>query len=688
MKMRNFYLNLALVLFLILPHTAFAFMDQYFEQFVVLSKHGEINGDSAGAQLGSALVSGDFNNDGLEDLAVSSPYESSKLKKHNGAVKIYFGNEESTPVMESDIVIVGSNSGDQIGTALTGGDFNDDGMMDLAISAPSASFGSTEKAGKVYVLFGRNDWDSQVIDLAYLKPNIIINGGESDEMMGLSIVGGDINNDGIDDLLVGAPNSDSINGADVGSVKVFLGDKAAFDNKPDLILYGEHSNERFGSALAIGNLNAQGENEIIVGSYFASEEQNVQVGRVYIYEGKTRLKSKIFAPDRVYSGNHPQEWFGFALATGDLNDDAIDDLAISSLPYAGDKQNNSLSIIYGDANFFSSSFDPEKEIVERLFDNQALMGSQILIEDLNGNGKNELIIGAPSVGVPTSSEAGDVYVLYDSLAKNPPAIIHGEYPDDWFGYSLSTLDFDGDGKKDLAISSQFSDTEIGANTGKVFLVLGSNDQVGSLKNMSMESNNVSRGYFASMVVDKFEIKTKKAEVLESCYDFREFCLFNFMAMSSYDEIILEPEMQLYPDILGDNPYYEDINIVTMMGLMNGFIAENDSPFRPERFVTRIQALKVVLTAADLIKPLYQFELVDDLGSKDAVADQVSYFEDINAKIAYMWWYPRYVNFAVENGIISGGGKYRPDEYITVEELEELIDKTLEHLSLHDEETQS
>lgn len=156
-------------------------------------------------------------------------------------------------------------------------------------------------------------------------------------------------------------------------------------------------------------------------------------------------------------------------------------------------------------------------------------------------------------------------------------------------------------------------------------------------------------------------------------------MFNFTAISSYNDIQLEPELILYPDVRPGSEFYEDINLATMLSLVNGYLNEKGTPFHPDLPVTRIQALKIILSATDLVPYLHQFELANLLGAEENISKQKSVFSDVSAKISSRWWYPRYVNFALENDIIDKGELFRPDENITIEELDDMVNRTLQYL---------
>ena len=136
-------------------------------------------------------------------------------------------------------------------------------------------------------------------------------------------------------------------------------------------------------------------------------------------------------------------------------------------------------------------------------------------------------------------------------------------------------------------------------------------------------------------------------------------------MTRYDQISLSGPMQLYPDVPEAYMYADDINLATMLGLVHGNIEVKKSPFNPRAYMSRIHALKVILGAAGLIDWREKFELVRDLGNEDALRTQTSPFSDVTAMRDDSWWYPRYVNFALDSGIVDAGQYFRPDEPITV-----------------------
>ncbi len=661
----------------------------------------EFDGIYPGGQFGADTKSGDFNNDGIQDVAIASPFASIDEKKWNGQVLVYFGNknfsaEKPNPFnFTADIIVTGRNSGDQLGTSLTTGDFNGDGTDDLAIGAYNASaFYAYEKdkhPGQIYIVHGKNIWNEKNIDLAYKSTDFSIYGFDDNDAFGMFMESADINSDKIDDLIVSAPFSLSTTGDESGKVYVFYGKSSGIYFYPplasnaDIIFRGQSKGERFGASLATGDINGDKKIDLLIGAYYSGTQNMDKTGRVYIYENK-KFEKIVNKPTNVVNGIFDNEWFGFSIATGNINNDEKADFAISAFPYEGPRNKSRVSIYYGKEDFSKKnirSVVPDFVIENPL--NELLLGAKVLIEDIDGDAKSEVIIGAPGIGNPISLKEGNVYIVKIDEAKSRysirknefSAVIHGENSDDWFGFSFDILDFNGDLNKDLLVGSRYSDLTNRINGGKAFVFLGNGESFGIKKPISDLDNErvVSRGEVIKMVVDRFDLRNKESDSIQKCLNYKEFCLFNFMAMSSFDGITLEPDLLLYPDVEKDNQYYEEINIATMLGVINGYLNDKNSPFKPDETISRIDALKVILTATELVGPKYKFELAKDLGGNDKLANQPSSFVDINAKISYMWWYPRYVNFAVDNGIVDQYEYFRPDESITMKELDDMIVRT-------------
>ena len=186
---------------------------------------------------------------------------------------------------------------------------------------------------------------------------------------------------------------------------------------------------------------------------------------------------------------------------------------------------------------------------------------------------------------------------------------------------------------------------------------------------------LSRGEAVHQTVQTFDLRKKNADFINDCLNHLDECFFVFTAATRYYQVSLNP-LKLYPDVSSVYAYADDINLATMLGLVHGNVDEKNSPFYPRAYMTRIQALKVVLGAAKMMDWREKFELVRDLGNEDSLRAQTTIFKDVDAQKDDTWWYPRYVNFALDSGVIDAGEYFRPDEPITAAEYQYLLQKTL------------
>ena len=191
----------------------------------------------------------------------------------------------------------------------------------------------------------------------------------------------------------------------------------------------------------------------------------------------------------------------------------------------------------------------------------------------------------------------------------------------------------------------------------------------------VEQTFLTRGEAMHHVVETFGLRDKNAKFIGNCLLHLDECFFVFTAMTRYDQVSLEP-LRLYPDVPEAYLYSSDVNLATMLGLVHGNIDEKGSPFYPRAYMTRIHALKVVLGAAELMDWREKFELVRDLGNEDALRNETSLFGDVNALRDDSWWYPRYVNFALDAGIIDAAAEFKPNEPITALEYNDMLQRAL------------
>lgn len=254
---------------------------------VVIQGQGELD------EFGDYVVVGDLTGDGIDELIVPNHFFSEVFFSSEGAVHIFRGqaiwpNSINLANVTADITLIGGRSNDELGESAAVGDFNNDGIMDLAAAAPGAEPGAHDTQfgdGIVYGILGTNGFQTgtHTIDFATASPNFQIN-GEADEHLGAEVAAGDFNGDGFDDIAgvqrFGGP---SIN----GTVDVLLGRSftpgASFAAGVDTdVRFIGAPSDRIGFSVGAADTDSNGVDEVIFGTPFNNGAFPDTRGTVYV----------------------------------------------------------------------------------------------------------------------------------------------------------------------------------------------------------------------------------------------------------------------------------------------------------------------------------------------------------------------------------------------------------------------
>jgi len=435
--------------------------------------------DQAEAEFGTSVATaGDVNGDGYSDVIVASPLFDF-FQTDEGRAYVYHGSVTGLALTAAWTVESNQDLAYFGASVATAGDVNGDGYSDVIVGA----IGSDGNRGRAFAYQGSA---AGLATTAAWTASADQTGGR----FGVSVAtAGDVNGDGLSDVIVGADGIDFV-GENDGWAFAYHGSTAGLATAAGWTAESNQADAEFGVSVGTaGDVNGDGYSDVIVGAHRYDQGQ-VDEGRVFVYHGSAPGLST--APAWSAEGDQAGALFGSTVGTaGDVNGDGYSDVIVGARQFDNGQNDEGRAFVYHGS--ISGLAAGAAWTTESNQDGANLGSSVASAGDVNGDGYSDVIVGAHAYDNGQSDE-GRAFVYHGSvtgLATAPAWTAESNQANAFFGISVATAgDVNGDGFSDAVIGAyQYDNGQ--SNEGGAFVYHGSIAGLSTAPAWTAESNQAS-----------------------------------------------------------------------------------------------------------------------------------------------------------------------------------------------------